>query len=97
MRNRIEKISFSPVKAAGIFAGALVVTYIGMIAFIMSYAAHTIEYAQSVRNEEAAVAGLEQQYLAAVAEITQTDYQALGYVKPTSKTFVRGTPATALR
>lgn len=76
---------------------ALVVTYIGILALIMSYAAHTIEYAQSVRNEEAAVADLEQQYLAAVGEITQIDYKALGYVQPQSKLFVRGRPATALR
>ena len=75
----------------------LAVTYIGLIAAVMSYAALTIEFSQSVRNDEASIATLEGQYLAAVAQVTNTDYLAAGYVTPIVKTFVKAKSATALR
>jgi hypothetical protein len=75
----------------------LLVVYIGLIATVMSYAALTVEFSQSVRNDEAVVAALESQYLAGVTRITNTDYVADGYAKPASKVFVRAESATALR
>lgn len=77
--------------------GVLMVTYIGLIAVVMSYAALTIEFSQSERNDEAAVAILEKQYLASVARITGTDYAAEGYAKPVATIFVRTESMTALR
>lgn len=77
--------------------GILLVTYIGLIAVVMSYAALTIEFSQSVKNDEAAVAALEGQYLAGVARITGTNYGAEGYAKPLSQVFVRAESVTALR
>ncbi len=77
--------------------GVLLVTYIGLIAVVMSYAALTVEFSQSVRNDEAVVATLEGQYLAEVGRITSTDYTALGYAKPVAKAFVREQSVTALR
>lgn len=78
-------------------AAALLVAYIGLIAVVISYAAFTVEFSQSVRNDEAAVAVLEQQYLANVARITGMDYLAAGYAKPKIETFVPATNATAVR
>jgi len=78
-------------------AVVLLVTYIGLIAVVMSYAALTIEFSQSVRNDEAAVAALESQYLASISIITNTDYVAAGYSMPIAKTFVPTKSATALR
>ncbi len=75
----------------------LAVAYIGLIAVVMSYAASTVEFAQSVRNDEASVASLESRYLAAVASITNTDYTAEGYAKPVAEAFVPSASMTALR
>lgn len=77
--------------------GVLLVAYIGLIAVVMSYAALTVEFSQSVKNDEAAVAVLEGQYLAGVAHLTSIDYAAEGYAKPTAKVFVRTESVTALR
>jgi hypothetical protein len=77
--------------------GAFVVVYIGLIAVVMSYAALTVEFSQSVKNDEAAVATLEGQYLASVARIQSLDYHAAGYSMPEAKIFVPAASMTALR
>lgn len=77
--------------------GVLLVAYIGLIATVMSYAALTMEFSQSVKNDEASVAVLEGQYLASVARLAGTDYVAEGYAKPVAKAFVRAESVTALR
>lgn len=87
----------SPVRLLGGVALVAAVVYVALIAFVMSYAAVTVEFAQSVRNDEAEVAKLEATYLAAVASITSSDYASAGYAKPIAQTFVAGAPATALR
>ncbi len=89
--------SFSFVQACSGAVGALMVVYIGCIAVVMSYAALTVEFSQSVRNDEAAVATLESEYLAGVARVTSADYSAMGYVKPVAHLFVRAQSVTALR
>ncbi|MEK7144998.1 MAG: hypothetical protein AAB794_04070 [Patescibacteria group bacterium] len=77
--------------------GVLVVAYIGLIAVVMSSAVLTVEFSQSIKNDVAAVALLEGQYLANVAHITRANVAALGYTKPLIKTFVRAESVTALR
>lgn len=97
MYNLRARIPFSILSLATGTVAVLAVAYIGLIAVVMSYAALTVEFSQSVRNDEAAVAALESRYLAGVARVTSTDYAAAGYAKPLSKTFVRAESATALR
>lgn len=75
----------------------LAVAYIGLIAVVMSYAALTIEFSQSVRNDETVVAALEGQYLSSVAHITGMDYAEAGYALPIAKIFVPVKSVTALR
>lgn len=75
----------------------LFVTYIGLIAVVMSYASLTIEFSQSIKNDESAVATLEAQYLASVAQITTTDATAAGYAVPLARRYVPTTSVTALR
>jgi len=75
----------------------LTMVYIGLIAVVMSYAALTVEFSQSVRNDEAIVAQLESQYLASVAQISTTDYAVAGYAKPIKQFFVTKKGPTALR
>lgn len=77
--------------------GILVVAYIGLIAIVMSSAVLTVEFSQSVKNDIAAVARLEGQYLADVAQITTTNYADEGYAKPLRKEFVRAESVTVLR
>ena len=77
--------------------GILAVAYIGLIAVVMSYAVLTVEFSQSVKNDEAAVAVLEGQYLDRVESITSTDYAALGYTRPTRELYVPAQSVTALR
>ena len=77
--------------------GVLLVAYIGLIAVVMSSAVLTVEFSQSVKNDEAAVAVLEGQYLSTVARISSTNYVAEGYAKPLDKVFVRAESVTALR
>lgn len=97
MHNTRIPFPFSPVPVCFGIVGILLVVYIGLIAVVISYAALTIEFSQSVKNDEAALAALESQYLADVSKITDTDYAALGYAKPTAQLFVRGATVTALR
>ncbi len=97
MRNVLSFPSFSMVSLCTGIVAILLVAYIGLIATVMSYATLTIEFSQSVRNDEAAVAVLESTYLANVAQLTNTDYAAAGYAKPLVETFVRAQSATALR
>ena len=89
--------SFSPTSCLATLAGGLLVTYFALVAVVMSYAALTVEFSQQERNDEAAVATLESQYLAQIASVTTADYTALGYAKPSAELFVSGAPATALR
>ena len=91
MRNVRLHMPFSLVSLMGGTVAVLVVAYLALIAVVMSYAALTIEFSQSLRNDEASVAALEGQYLTAL------DYTAAGYAQPVLKTFVRAKSVTALR
>lgn len=97
MHNFRIHFPFSLVSFCGVVVGILLVSYIGLIAVVMSYATLTIEFSQSVRNDEAAVAALESRYLNTVARITTTDYSVAGYALPIAKTFVPAKSVTALR
>lgn len=97
MYNPRTHFSFSPVSLSFGIVGVLLVTYIGLIAVVMSYAALTVEFSQSVKKNESMVATLEAKYLASVARITNTNYLTEGYTAPVSKTFVRAESVTALR
>ena len=76
---------------------ALAVVYVGLIAVVMSYAALTVEFSQSVKNDEASVAVLESQYLSSVAHIESLDYRTVGYAMPVAQVFVPTQSVTALR
>ncbi|HUY62203.1 MAG TPA: hypothetical protein VMV50_00185 [Candidatus Paceibacterota bacterium] len=95
-KNRLH-LPLSPVSLCTGLVAVLGVAYIGLIAVVMSYAALTIEFSQSVRNDESKVATLEAQYLATVAKITDTDYATAGYAKPVAEVFVPAKSVTALR
>lgn len=97
MSVRTTHLPFSPVSLATALVALLAVSYIGLIAVVMSYAALTVEFSQSVKTDEAMVATLEAEYLSSVSTLTNTDYQALGYAKPSSIAYVPSAPATALR
>lgn len=97
MSNLRQHFSISFLSLCYVAIGVLAVTYIGLIAIVMSYAALTVEFSQSVKNDEAAVATLESQYLTAVAKITNTDYSTEGYVTPIAQIFVPAANVTALR
>jgi len=90
-------ISFSLTALCFGAVAVLAVAYVALIAIVMSYAALTIEFSQSVKNDEATVAALEGQYLSAVADITSADYAAAGYALPIAKIFVPAKSVTALR
>lgn len=97
MHNFFSRFPFSlSLICFGSFA-VLAVAYIGFISVVMTYATLTVSFSQSVKNDEATVATLESQYLAAVARITSTDYSAAGYVSPVAEIFVPSEGATALR
>ncbi|MBU6214672.1 hypothetical protein KGM48_02405 [Patescibacteria group bacterium] len=81
---------------AGIVSGLFVV-YIGLIAVVMSYASLTIEFSQSIKNDESSVAALDSRYLASIAAITDTDYAADGYALPSAKLYVPAKSVTAVR
>ncbi len=97
MRNNRFHLPWSPVAVLSGTVGILAVVYIALIAVVMSYAALTISFSQSVRDDDSAVATLEGQYLAAVARITATDYSVEGYAAPVATVYVPSTSATALR
>ncbi|MGH7174872.1 MAG: hypothetical protein ACREGR_00750 [Minisyncoccia bacterium] len=83
---------------SGLVAGNIVLalTYLGLVAFSMSYAALEVEFAQSVKNDEATVALSDVQYLSMLQTVTASDPAASGYVKPIAELFVPAAPATAI-
>jgi hypothetical protein len=97
MPNLRTHLPFSLVSLASGTVAVLAVVYIGLIAVVMSYAALTVEFSQSVKNDEAELAVLESQYLAEVSHIQTLDYRTIGYAAPVRKTFVPATSMTALR
>ena len=97
MHNLRFHVPYSVVSLCFGAVAVLLVAYIGLIAVVMSYATLTVEFSQSVRNDESAVAVLEGRYLAGVLQITNIDYATEGYAKPSAKAFVRAESATALR
>ncbi len=97
MPNFAHRFRFSPLSFFSGTVAVLAVSYIGLIAVVMSYATFTVEFSQSVRNDETSVAELERQYFATMAEITKTDYVAAGYATPNIKVFVPAKSVTALR
>ena len=97
MRNVTYRFPYSAVSVCSGVGAVLAIAYIGLIAMVMTYAALTVEFSQSVRNDETAVAKLEKQYLATMARITKTDYAAEGYATPRTKVFVPAKSVTALR
>ncbi len=97
MHNSRFHLPFSILSLCTGTVATLAVVYIGLIAMVMTYAALTVEFSQSVKNDEASVAVLDSQYLAGVASIQSTDVTAAGYVKPVALLFVPATRMTALR
>jgi hypothetical protein len=97
MYNFIYRLPYSVTSLFVTLIAVLTVAYIGLIAVAMSYAALTVEFSQSVRNDEAAVAVLERQYFVTMTNITKTDYAAAGYTTPSVKVFVPAKSVTALR
>jgi len=97
MYNLFSRFQFSiPVMCFGAVV-VLAVVYIGLIAIVMGYATLTIEFSQSVRNDEAVVATLEEKYLSTIARITNTNFVEAGYTIPVVKIFVPAKSVTALR
>lgn len=88
---------FSLVSLSASIVAMLAVGYIGLIAVVMNYAALTVSSSQSVKNDEAAVALLEGQYLDSLAAIERVDPLAAGYATPLTTQYVRAASATALR
>lgn len=97
MRNLRLNLPFSFLTLCSATAGTLAVVYIALIAFVMSYAALTVSFSQSVKNDQATVAVLESQYLGSIASIQGTNYQTLGYAAPTEEIFVPAQVMTAMR
>ena len=58
MRSLSFRLPFSLLSLISGAVAVLAVSYIGLIAVVMSYAALTVEFSQSVRNDESAVATL---------------------------------------
>ncbi len=97
MYNFFHRLPYSVTSLCVTLVAVLTVAYVGLIAVAMSYAALTVEFSQSVRNDEAAVAVLERQYFVTMTHITKTDYAAAGYTTPSVKVFVPAKSVTALR
>jgi hypothetical protein len=75
----------------------LLVTYVGLVAFTMSYAVVHAQLADAAHDEEARVGQLEARYFDLVAEVNAVDPAALGYQKPAERRFalVPAAPAVA--
>lgn len=77
--------------------GVLIVAYVGLMAFTMSFAVIHTQYAEQARDAEAQVGTLETQYFNAIARVDALDPAALGYVTPASRQFavIPAAPAVA--
>lgn len=90
-------LPFSPVACALALVVTLAVAYVALIATVMSYATMTVGFSSSLRDDEAAIASLESQYLDRIAAVTATDYAAAGYGAPAEELYVPKASETALR
>lgn len=71
-----------------VVTGILLISYIAVFAFVMTYAAMQMRFSESVRDMSAHVGVLESNYLSLVAETNQTNPYKLGYTKPASIAYV---------
>jgi hypothetical protein len=76
--------------------GGLLVTYVGLMAFTMSYAVVHTQYAQQARDESGRIGNLEANYFTALAKVDSVDPTALGYKKPATRLFATLPSATAV-
>jgi hypothetical protein len=86
----------SPTRALTALVLTLLVSYVALIAFVMSYGAVETEMAQAVRDASAQVSTLESQSLAGSTAFGALNPRALGYTTPVDKAFVTGTAKAAL-
>lgn len=96
MRNALHR-PFPIVSVMTGIVALLGLCYLSLIAVVMSYAVVAVDFSQSVRDDKAAVATLESNYLGAVSNILNTDYRKAGYQKPVAEIFVPERAVTALR
>lgn len=97
MHNFLSRFSVSlPAICFGLVV-FLAISYIGLIAVVMNYAALAVNFSQSVKNDQASVALLESQYFSAVERITSTNPASAGYASPIAEVFVPTESMTALR
>ncbi len=82
-----------------IIAGIFLISYVAMMAFVMTYGAMQMQFAQSVRDTGAHVGVLESQYLALVTKINHTNPATLDLTKPTSIAYIIDTsqPTVSIR
>jgi len=94
LSNFYARISFT--RALTVLVLLLLVSYVGLIAFVMSYGAVETETAQAVRDSSAQVSTLEGQYLAASAKLSVLNPSTIGYATPSDKSFVIGKTEAAM-
>lgn len=80
----------SPISALSITAGILFITYVALLALVMTYGVMQTQSAQALRDTRAAVGTLETHYLTTIKEISAINPSAAGFTKPSTIAYVRG-------
>ena len=72
-------------------AGILFITYITLLAIIMTYGVVQTQSAQTLSDTRATVGTLETHYLATIKNISATNPKTAGFTKPSTIAYVSGT------
>ncbi len=86
---KIADIQF--VRAFSILVGVLLVVYIGVLSFVMTYGVIQIQSAEAVRDTSAHVATLDAEYFDTVAKLSDIKPESLGFEKPSSIAYITNT------
>ncbi len=91
--NPIAKVAHIPlIPILSVVVGILLITYVGLLAFIMTYGAIQMQSAEALRDTRAHVATLDTKYFNMIASINQTDPATLGFVKQRNIAYVTNIP-----
>lgn len=91
--NPIAKVAQVPlIPTLSVVVGVLLITYVGLLAFIMTYGAIQMQSAEALRDTRAHVATLDTKYFNMIASINQTDPTTLGFVKQRNIAYVTNIP-----
>lgn len=90
--SRAAVLPLPVVSILSVVASILFVTYIALLAIVMTYGVIQTQSAQALSDTRATIGTLETNYLATIKKISATNPDALGFTKPSTVAYVSEAP-----